>query len=278
MKQRIITGLLIAAVVLATFISGGLIRDIIIYSFVFVGVYETYAIKEKEWPKLLFVLLIFVVLGLSRVSDQFLLICLLGLIMFFYLISILNPWFTPSDLGYILTMILMFTGTLKSIFIVFNDFGVNMMIFLLISTYTTDTGAYFSGFYFGKTKLNERISPKKTVEGSIGGWLIGSISGFIFAYFMVKGFDFWILVVMAVVFPIIGQIGDLAFSDIKRHFKIKDFDGKTWTVNSQNALIKGRIKIENGQEIKLLGTQKDNSNFTVKEVRPWSGQNKMKEN
>ena len=223
MKQRIITGLLIAAVVLATFISGGLIRDIIIYSFVFVGVYETYAIKEKEWPKLLFVLLIFVVLGLSRVSDQFLLICLLGLIMFFYLISILNPWFTPSDLGYILTMILMFTGTLKSIFIVFNDFGVNMMIFLLISTYTTDTGAYFSGFYFGKTKLNERISPKKTVEGSIGGWLIGSISGFIFAYFMVKGFDFWILVVMAVVFPIIGQIGDLAFSDIKRHFKIKDF-------------------------------------------------------
>ncbi|KAF0226311.1 MAG: phosphatidate [Erysipelotrichaceae bacterium] len=143
--------------------------------------------------------------------------------MFFYLISILNPWFTPSDLGYILTMILMFTGTLKSIFIVFDDFGVNMMIFLLISTYTTDTGAYFSGFYFGKTKLNERISPKKTVEGSIGGWLIGSISGFIFAYFMVKGFNFWILVVMAVVFPIIGQIGDLAFSAIKRHFKIKDF-------------------------------------------------------
>jgi len=62
------------------------------------------------------------------------------------------------------------------------------------------------------------------------------------------------------------------------NFKIKDFDGKTWTINSQNALIKGRIQIENGQEIKLLGTQKDNNNFTVKEVRPWSGQNKMKEN
>lgn len=62
------------------------------------------------------------------------------------------------------------------------------------------------------------------------------------------------------------------------NFKIKDFNGKTWTVNIQNALIKGRIQIENGQEIKLLGTQKDNNNFTVEEVRPWSGQNKMKEN
>ncbi len=223
MKQRIITGSLIAFVVLTTFIAGGLLRQIVISTFILVGVYETYAIKEKEWPKWLFILLIGIVLGLSRVQEQYLLISLLGLIMFFYLISILNPWFSPSDLGYIVTMILMFTGTLKSILLVFDQYGVNMMIFLLLSTYFTDTAAYFCGFYFGKTKLNVRISPKKTVEGSVGGWLFGSIGGFIFAYFMIDGFDLWILLLMSVVFPIVGQIGDLAFSDIKRHFKIKDF-------------------------------------------------------
>jgi len=223
MKQRIITGLLIAFVVLATFIYGGLLRYLVISAFILVGVYETYAIKEKEWPKWLFILLIGFVLGLSQVQDQFLFISLLGLIMFFYLISILNPWFSPTDLGYIITMILIFTGTLKSILLVFEQFGINMMIFLLVCTYLTDTGAYFSGFYFGKTKLNERISPKKTVEGSIGGWLIGSVGGFIFAFLMLKGFDLGILILMSIVFPIIGQIGDLAFSDIKRHFKIKDF-------------------------------------------------------
>lgn len=223
MKQRIITGSLIAIFVLTTFIVGGLIRQIVISAFILVGVYETYAIKEKEWPKWLFILLIGFVLGLSQVADQFLLISLLGLIMFFYFISILNPWFSPTDLGYIITMILVFTGTLKSIFLVFDQFGVNMMIFLLLCTYLTDTGAYFCGFYFGKTKLNERISPKKTVEGSIGGWLFGAVGGFVFAYFMIKGFNVWILVLMSVVFPIIGQIGDLAFSDIKRHFNIKDF-------------------------------------------------------
>jgi phosphatidate cytidylyltransferase len=223
MKQRIITGLLIAFVVLTTFIAGGLLRQIVISAFILVGVYETYAIKEKEWPKWLFILLIGIVLGLSQVQDRYILISLLGIIMFFYLISILNPWFSPSDLGYIVTMILMFTGTLKSVLLVFEQYGVNMMIFLLICTYFTDTAAYFCGFYFGKTKLNERISPKKTIEGSIGGWFFGALGGFAFAYFMIDGFNIGILLLMSLVFPIVGQIGDLAFSDIKRHFKIKDF-------------------------------------------------------
>lgn len=224
MKQRIITGSLIAIVVLATFIYGGFLRLLVISAFILVGVYETYAIKEKEWPQWLYLLMIGLVLGLTFfVTDEYLLATILGIIMFFYLISILNTWFSPSDLGYLITMILLFTGTLKSILMVFDRYDVWMMVFLLISTYFTDTGAYFSGYFFGKTKLNERISPKKTVEGSIGGWLFGSIGSFIFAFYMVKGFDMMTLVIMSVVFPIIGQIGDLAFSDIKRHFKIKDF-------------------------------------------------------
>jgi len=224
MKQRIITGSIIAIVVLGTFIAGGLLRQIVISAFILVGVYETYAIKEKEWPKWLFVILIGVVLGMTfLIQNEYLLVTLLGIIMFFYLISILNPWFSPTDLGYMVTMILLFTGTLKSILIVFDNYGIWMMVFILIGTYFTDTGAYFSGFYFGKTKLNERISPKKTIEGSIGGWLIGTTGGLIFALIMVKNFDLLSLVTLAFVFPIVGQIGDLAFSDIKRHFKIKDF-------------------------------------------------------
>lgn len=224
MKQRIITGSLIAIVVLATFIYGGFLRLLVISAFILVGVYETYAIKEKEWPQWLYLLMIGLVLGLTFfVSDAYLLASILGIIMFFYLISILNTWFSPTDLGYLITMILLFTGTLKSILMVFDRYDVWMMVYLLIATYFTDTGAYFSGYFFGKTKLNERISPKKTIEGSIGGWLFGSIGSFIFAFYMVKGFDMMTLVIMSVVFPIIGQIGDLAFSDIKRHFKIKDF-------------------------------------------------------
>jgi len=224
MKQRIITGFLIAFVVLTTFIAGGLLRQTVISAFILIGVYETYAIKEREWPKWLYLILMLLVLALSfLVKDELLLVALLGIIMFFYLVSILNPWFSPTDLGYFVTMILLFTGTLKSILMVFDRYNIWMMVFILIATYFTDTGAYFSGFYFGKTKLNERISPKKTVEGSIGGWLFGSIGSLIFALIMVKGLDMFTLVSLALTLPIIGQIGDLAFSAIKRHFKIKDF-------------------------------------------------------
>lgn len=224
MKQRIITGTLIAAVVLGTFIAGGLLRQIVISAFILVGLYETYAIKEKEWPKWLFLVLIGSVLGLTfLIPDPLILASLLGLIMFLYLVSILNPWFTPLDLGYLITMILLFTGTLKSILMVFDRFGISMMIYLLIATYMTDTGAYFFGYYFGKTKLNERISPKKTIEGSIGGGIAGFAGGMIFAYFMIKDFDLVTLIGLTIGLTIIGQIGDLAFSDIKRHFKIKDF-------------------------------------------------------
>jgi len=224
MKQRIITGFLIAFVVLTTFIAGGLLRQTVISAFILIGVYETYAIKEREWPEWLYLILMLLVLALSfLVKDELLLVALLGIIMFFYLVSILNPWFSPTDLGYFVTMILLFTGTLKSILMVFDRYNIWMMVFILIATYFTDTGAYFSGFYFGKTKLNERISPKKTVEGSIGGWLFGSIGSLIFALIMVKGLDMFTLVSLALTLPIIGQIGDLAFSAIKRHFKIKDF-------------------------------------------------------
>lgn len=224
MKQRIITGSLIAAVVLITFIAGGLLRQTVISAFILVGLYETYAIKEKEWPRWLFLVLIGSVLGLTfLISNELILASLLGLIMFLYFISILNPWFTPLDLGYLITMILLFTGTLKAILMVFDQFGIAMMIYLLIVTYMTDTGAYFFGFYFGKTKLNERISPKKTIEGSIGGGLAGFIGAMIFGLIMIKDFDLITLIGLSAALSVIGQIGDLAFSDIKRHFKIKDF-------------------------------------------------------
>jgi len=63
-------------------------------------------------------------------------------------------------------------------------------------------------------------------------------------------------------------------------FKIKDFNDKVWTIKGQDALIKSRVKMEVGEEIKIVGNKNDNSNFKAKEIRPWNGMNKnmMKEN
>lgn len=64
------------------------------------------------------------------------------------------------------------------------------------------------------------------------------------------------------------------------NFVIKDFNNNLWTINSQNALIRSRVKLVVGEEIKLIGNKTSEDTFKVEEIRPWSGmgKNMMKEN
>ena len=95
---------------------------------------------------------------------------------------------------------------------------------IFIFLWTNDTGAYLSGSLFGKHKLNERVSPKKTVEGAIGGWLCGGIISFVYASFLnYFGLGLPLIIISSIVLPIVSQVGDLTFSLIKRNFHVKDF-------------------------------------------------------
>jgi phosphatidate cytidylyltransferase len=223
MKQRIITGVSIAAVVISTFLIGGWIRQTVIFAFILVGLYEVYAIKEKQWPKILLAILIVASMGLAVISDTYILISLLLIMMLYFVISIMYEWFSVQDLSYLFMMTVIFASALKAIDLVVNELNILFMIYLLVVTYMTDTGAYFTGYFFGRHKLNVRISPKKTIEGSIGGWLFGFVFGVLYAYLWVKNVDLLTMVVLSAICPAVGQLGDMAFSAIKRNFGIKDF-------------------------------------------------------
>lgn len=97
--------------------------------------------------------------------------------------------------------------------------GLPMGFFILL--WASDTGAYLAGKNFGRTKLFERISPKKTVEGSMGGTLIslGAAYGISFWFDDVTRTDWMIIAVLIVVF---GTLGDLFESLLKRNLMIKD--------------------------------------------------------
>ena len=102
-------------------------------------------------------------------------------------------------------------------------------IYLLsfIGAWMTDIFAYFSGRFFGKHKLCEAVSPKKTVEGSIGGILFCAISFVVFAM-ITNGVEmsaghYAVWAAVGVVISVVSQIGDLSMSLVKRHYKIKDF-------------------------------------------------------
>ena len=92
-------------------------------------------------------------------------------------------------------------------------------IFILI--WTNDTFAYLIGRKIGKTKLFERISPKKTIEGFIGGAVFSIIISYILSlYFTTFSFKKWLI--FAIIVSIFGTIGDLIESMFKREANLKD--------------------------------------------------------
>ena len=99
------------------------------------------------------------------------------------------------------------------------------MIFL--GAWMTDTMAYFSGRLFGKHKLCPNISPKKTVEGSVGGTVFCALSFLLYGFIVQKitGFtpNYPMLFISGLFISIVSQLGDLAASLIKREHGVKDY-------------------------------------------------------
>ncbi len=96
-----------------------------------------------------------------------------------------------------------------------------------IIAFITDGGAYFTGVFFGKRHPFPAVSPKKTTEGCIGGIVTGVAAVVIFG--VVLHFsagiivNFWAMACYGLVGGIVTELGDLAFSLIKREFGIKDY-------------------------------------------------------
>ena len=111
----------------------------------------------------------------------------------------------------------------------YDELGVYTYLLIFIGAWITDSFAYFCGVLFGKHKLIPHISPKKTVEGSIGGILFCGLAfvlyGFLLRHWLsiATDFNYFLLFAYGVVVSVVSQIGDLAMSAVKRHYQIKDF-------------------------------------------------------
>ncbi|UEG53989.1 phosphatidate cytidylyltransferase [Mucilaginibacter daejeonensis] len=126
-------------------------------------------------------------------------------------------------LGIILT-ILPFTFYHTLGFVTNTGFDAHVPMAFLIMLWANDTGAYLTGRQFGRAKLFERHSPKKTWEGFIGGILIAAVVGYILSiYFKELEWRQWVS--MAIIIGIVGTLGDLVESMFKRSINVKDSGG-----------------------------------------------------
>lgn len=109
----------------------------------------------------------------------------------------------------------------------YDKVGKYIYLLALLGAWMSDIFAYFCGMAFGKHKLIPDVSPKKTVEGSVGGIIFCALSYLIYGlilnnHFNVE-FNIVALTLFGVVISIVSQIGDLAASVIKREYGVKDY-------------------------------------------------------
>ncbi len=106
-------------------------------------------------------------------------------------------------------------------------YGLMYVILALAAAWISDTGAYFTGTFFGKTKLCPEISPKKTVEGFFGGIVVDIavmiVVSLIYGWIADVKVQFLWLIFTAAICSVAGVLGDLSASLLKRQRNIKDF-------------------------------------------------------
>lgn len=223
MKTRFLTTLLILAFIIPALLFGGIILNALIAFIIIFGGSEFLSLSDhKKWPvfvKPLMIIMLFVILFLPE-KLQFasigvgILICLA--------IPVQFEEFNVKD-SFLCIAFLSFFYLVATSFLTIYDANALYIWYIIFATYLCDTAAYFSGYFFGKHKLNPRISPKKTVEGSIGGWIFGAIGSCLFGLYFLPELTFLSLSITSAILAFTGQIGDLAFSAMKRTYHIKDF-------------------------------------------------------
>lgn len=230
MKQRVITSIILLAIVIPVLIIGGPVYQGLIYLIGILGMRELLNLykKEKKLPKIVEYLAYFIIIVLaseyrtlvnSRIDFRVLITVILA-----YLLPVLAYEEYDVKDAFYLTGFSLFFGLGLNMLINIRNLSVIYIIYILLLTNITDSFALFTGMLIGKHKLNERISPNKTVEGFIGGSFIGTLVASTFYWNVIANNDSLLLVILiSFILTIMGQFGDLFFSAIKRRFKVKDF-------------------------------------------------------
>jgi len=155
-------------------------------------------------------------LGHTYIGSEHLLLGLLTLTLIYK-----NNKFKAADALFLIGSVLLL-GTSFNAMILVRALSLYHFLFLILIFILTDTFAYVGGMLFGKHKLIPEVSPNKTIEGSVIGSLIGTVGASIFYHFLIAPISLKV-VLGIIVLSIIGQIGDLIFSKLKRENGIKDF-------------------------------------------------------
>ena len=240
MKTRVITGILLAAFYIPMFIIGGWVLDAVLCLSAMVATWEFSRMFNKEknnivilivsvlFTSALFFNIKYFFIGELHVDYVFATVFLFVILGAMLLVFIEE--FGANEFGnmFISVYYPVFGFASLSILRHLPD-GIWIIGFLFMITTMTDTFAYVFGIRFGKHRLAEKISPKKSIEGSVYGTLSATVLtiGYLFLADLesIGSLQLTVLISIAliIVISIVGQIGDLTASKMKRDYGVKDY-------------------------------------------------------
>jgi phosphatidate cytidylyltransferase len=233
---RSLSGLIFIIVMAGALWLGQFTFMIIFTTIIVISLFEFYRLIEKleiNPQKITGILLGIIIFGLTLLNakqwiagewllSSILILFLVPLIEFFRKSEspFYNIVFTLFGIFYV-AITLSFSSYLVFIKDTANQYSHQFLLFVFILIWTSDTFAYLTGKYTGKHKLSKSVSPKKSWEGLLGGIFFGIIAGLIIFYLSRSlTLSHWIII--SVLVPLTGTLGDLTESVIKRAAKVKD--------------------------------------------------------
>lgn len=235
MKTRIISAIILALLIIPIVIYGGLIFDIMMYLIASFAFNEFLNIKEKkkELPILIkiicFLIFLLVIFGFNNLDHNIFTVdfrIISALLLIFLIPTVLyhnKDIYSINDAFYLIGSIL-FLGTSFASIIYLRHLGFNILFYIILVAFATDTYAYFGGYFIGKHKLIPSVSPNKTWEGTIiGSLMCVAICSMFYLNFINTDASVILVIFISLLLSILGQLGDLVFSAIKRYYDKKDY-------------------------------------------------------
>lgn len=232
MKTRIITALVLIPILVLVLVSNNFIISLAVALVSLMGLFEFYKatgiIQKKALCGVGFLLGAGTVLRFYIPVELYMPLFFVMLMLIFVVMLKDHKSVSVSDSALVLFGVLYVPFLLSTLTSLARLQGGLLFLWMVfIGAFATDTFAYFSGYFFGKHKLCPEISPKKTIEGSVGGTLGCVVLLIVYGIFLEKQFgqsiNYIKLAILGILIAAVSQIGDLTASIIKRKYGVKDY-------------------------------------------------------
>lgn len=235
MKNRVLSSILLLLIFIPFIIKGDVFYAGLVLLVGLIAFKELFDLKLKDRKlSLLLEVLAYLAVGfliLNNYQSKELMIVLdyriLTFMLFAFMVPLVligdNDKYNLQDALYLLGSVL-FIGFSFNLMILIRNYSITYFIYFLLTACFTDIFAFVTGKLIGRKKLAKEISPNKTVEGFIGGTIMGTFIGMVYYLTVVSNqISFTQILIITITLSIMGQIGDLIFSQIKRYYHQKDF-------------------------------------------------------